>query len=375
MQGTIIGNGLDHDCTIPAPGSSKASHRLLSDRLQSYIGCVIIIAASFLADIVLPRGATPAIGYCLVPALARAAGQRLLFFLTGICTALTWIGYILEPAGAAWWMSVFDRAMVTGVLWLALLLVWRRLQAESALARQTEALREAVRELHRSNAELENFASIVSHDLRGPLNSIALAIRIISSQPAIHSDPECNQWIDSIVAEIARISSLIQRLLAYGRIGAGEATLSDCDCESVLNSVRQALRAQVEDAGAQITNDPLPTIRADPALMTELLQNLVENSIKYRSSMPPHIHVSATRTTDGWLFSERDNGIGMNAADCARAFDAFYRGKRAGSAAGVGLGLATCKRIVDRHGGRIEVQSSPSNGSTFTFFIPSSPSN
>jgi signal transduction histidine kinase len=109
--------------------------------------------------------------------------------------------------------------------------------------------------------------------------------------------------------------------------------------------------------------------------MTELLQNLVENSIKYRSSMPPHIHVSATRTTDGWLFSERDNGIGMNAADCARAFDAFYRGKRAGSAAGVGLGLATCKRIVDRHGGRIEVQSSPGNGSTFTFFIPSSPSN
>jgi signal transduction histidine kinase len=243
MQGTIIGNGLDHDCTIPAPGSSKASHRLLSDRLQSYIGCVIIIAASFLADIVLPRGATPAIGYCLVPALARAAGRRSLFLLTGICIALTWIGYILEPAGAAWWMSVFDRAMVTGVLWLALLLVWRRLQAESALALQTEALREAVRELHRSNAELENFASIVSHDLRGPLNSIALAIRIISSQPAIHSDPECNQWIDSIVAEIARMSSLIQRLLAYGRIGAGEATLSDCDCESVLNSVRQALRA------------------------------------------------------------------------------------------------------------------------------------
>src|SRR5438128_12490816 len=97
MQGTIIGNGLDHDCTIPAPGSSKASHRLLSDRLQSYIGCVIIIAASFLADIVLPRGATPAIGYCLVPALARAAGQRLLVFLTGFCTALTWIGYLLYP--------------------------------------------------------------------------------------------------------------------------------------------------------------------------------------------------------------------------------------------------------------------------------------
>lgn len=146
--------------------------------------------------------------------------------------------------------------------------------------------------------------------------------------------------------------------------------LSDCNAESVLDEVRQALRAELQDAGAELTNDPLPPLRADPALLTELLQNLVENSIKYREPSPLRIHVSATATTEGWLFSVRDNGVGMDAVDCARAFDPFYQGTAAESSAGCGLGLTTCKRIVDRHGGRIEVQSELGHGSTFRFIIP-----
>jgi len=345
----------------------------LPHRLQPHAVCVVTTLIFFLADLLLPRGATPAIGYCFVPVLARATGQRpFLLAITGVCTILTWIGYALEPAGVVWWVSVFERAMVTGVLWLTLLLVWRRMEAEVAIARQAQELRDAVRELQRSNVELENFASVVSHDIRGPLNSIDLLTQLISSQASIKSDMECSEWLGSIRSEITRMSSLIRRLLAYGRVGAGEVKLSDCDFESVLRSVRQTLRAELEEVSAQITNDVLPTARADPALMAELLQNLIENSVKYHRQTPLRVHFSANRTPEGWLFSVEDNGVGMRPQDCARVFEPFYRAEGV-HMRGVGLGLATCKRIVERHDGRIAVQSSAGLGSTFTFLIPSHP--
>jgi signal transduction histidine kinase len=363
-------NDIQSDAKVYVP--RERTRRFLPRRLQPYGVCVITTLIFFIADLVLPRGATPAIGYCFVPVLARSTRQRpFLLAITSVCTILTWIGYALEPAGAVWWVSVFERAMVTGVLWLTVLLVWRRMEAEIAIARQAQKLREAVSELQRSNVELENFASVVSHDIRGPLNSIGLLTQLISSQASIKSDTECSEWLGSIRSEITRMSSLIQRLLAYGRVGAGEVKLSDCDFESVLRSVRQTLRAELGSAGAEITNDPLPTIRADPGLMAELLQNLIENGIKYRRpSVPPRIHVAATAMSHAWLFSVRDNGIGMAVSDSARVFEPFYRVPTAGNSTGFGLGLATCKRIVARHGGRIEMQSIPGQGSTFTFLIP-----
>lgn len=340
--------------------------------LAPHAAYLVTILAVFVADLILPRGATVAIGYCLVPVLAaqRLDQRWVLILVTAVCTMLTWIGYFLEPAGAVWWMSLFDRVMVTGVLWLTLLLVWRQMKADIALKQQAHALQNAVDELHRSNAELENFASVVSHDIRGPLNSIEFAIRLLSERPAIKSDAKCNQWFDSISAEITGVSDLIETLLAYGRIGAAEVNLSDCDCESVLTGVRRALRAELEGAGAGVTNGPLPVIRADPVLLAELFQNLIENGIKYRQSATPRIHVAATSTPDGWLFSVHDNGIGMTPGECVRAFDPFYRGSAAENSSGHGLGLATCKRVVARHGGRIEVQSDHGHGSTFSFVIP-----
>ncbi|MGH7937074.1 MAG: sensor histidine kinase [Chthoniobacterales bacterium] len=329
------------------------------------------MAAFFVVDILLPRGATAAIGYCLIPVLARKLGdRRFLIVVTGICTMLTWIGFLFESPGAASWMSAFDRAMVTGVLWLTLLLVRQQMEAEIALTNQAQALQNAVDELHRSNTELENFASVVSHDIRGPLNAVEFAIQLVSARPAIKSDAKCKEWFDSISAEITRMSDLVETLLAYGRVGAAAVNLSECDCESVLAVVRRALRAELENAGAEITNDPLPVIRADPVLLDELFQNLIENGIKYRQSAPPRIHVSATVTSEGWRFSISDNGIGMSPGECAQVFDPFYRGTAAASSPGFGLGLATCKRIVDRHGGRIEAQSDRGHGSTFSFVIP-----
>jgi signal transduction histidine kinase len=328
----------------------------------------------FAADIVLPRGATPAIGYCLVLVLARATDRRgFLLAMTGICSALTWVGYAVEPAGAAWWMSVFERAMVTGVLWLTLLLVWRRMQAEAALAHQARALREAVAELRRSNAELQSFASVVAHDIRAPLNSVGLLVDLMAAQPPVRADAQCGECVDSILSEIARMSGMIQGLLAYGRVGAGAVRRSDCDCDAVLAGVRRALRAELEAAGARVTNDPLPTVRGDPALIAELFQNLVENAVKYRGRAAPVVHVWAARAPGGWRFSVRDNGAGIPREDCGRVFDPFYRGTAVRESHGIGLGLATCRRIVERHGGSIDVQSTPGQGSTFTFVIPDPP--
>ncbi len=337
--------------------------------LLPYGACFLIIALSFATDTILPRGATAAIGYCLVPVLAGVLRRlQILVILTAICTVLTWVGYFLEPIGGFWWASAFDRAMVTAVLWLTLLLVWRRIVAQIAAAKKAEALRVAVQELRRSNAELQDFSSVISHDIRGPLASISLVASILSKQPAVKADEKCCEWTDSIVAEVSHLSHLIERLLAYARVGAGKVELSECNCETVFDSVRQSLRAALEKAGAELGHDPLPSLRADPALMAELFQNLIENSIKYRGSNPPRIHVSAAPTKEGWLFSFRDNGIGMSANDAARVFDRFYQAAQYSD--GIGLGLATCKRIVERHGGYIAVQSEPDRGSIFSFLIP-----
>ena len=342
-----------------------------SPRTASYVLCFIIIALSFAADLLLPRGATAAIGYCLVPVVARTSGRIwTLLLLTIVCTALTWAGYFFEPAGGSWWASAFDRAMVTGVLWLTLLLVWRWIRAEIAVANKTRALREAVGELRRSNTELESFSSVIAHDIRGPLCSISMAAKILSLREAVQMDSESKDWIDSIVAEISHVNTLIERLLSYARIGAGEVKLAWCNCESVLDTVRHALRMQLEEAEVQLTNEPLPTLHADPQLIAQLLQNLVENSIKYRGSGPPRIHLSATPTAEGWRLSIRDTGIGMSPEECTHIFDRFYQGASGRGSNGVGIGLATCKRIVERHGGRIEVQSEPGRGSTFSFVIP-----
>ena len=147
-----------------------------------------------------------------------------------------------------------------------------------------------------------------------------------------------------------------------------------CDCEAALESVRQKLKSELERDRAEITNDPLPTVPADRTLIEQLFQNLIENSIKYRSEASPRAHVSASQTSAGWEFLVRDNGIGIKPEDVERLFLPFQQlhGSKP-HRGGVGLGLATCKRIVERHGGRIEVMPTYGQGATLMFTIPVSP--
>jgi signal transduction histidine kinase len=361
---------------VAAASESDAILRQIPLRQHwAYVASIALTLLLFVVDSSLPRGATAAIGYCLVPVLA--AGTRRRDFLLGMTiagTLLTWASFLLEPSGALAWMSAFDRAMVTAVLWVIFFLVARRAQAVTALARQSRALEATKRELERSNAELEGFASVVAHDIRGPLNTIGLLAQLLDAGLSAKPDAETSQYLTDINNEVNSLSSLIQNVLSYARVGSGEVRLADCDVDAALSSVRLKLKSEQDRHGAAITNDPLPTIPADPTLIEQLLQNLVENSIKYRSEAPPRVHVSATQNDSGWQFCVRDNGIGINANDVQRIFQPFHQlhGSKT-RRGGVGLGLATCKRIVERHGGRIEVSSTRGEGSTFVFTIPLSP--
>jgi two-component system, chemotaxis family, sensor kinase Cph1 len=241
------------------------------------------------------------------------------------------------------------------------------------LMRQKQALKDVSLELERSNGELTSFASVVAHDLRGSLNTVGLFAQLLSNSSSVKADAECIESLGSIQAELNRLSRFIESLLAYGRVGSGEIRLQVCDCASVLSDVRRNLTADLKRNSVAISNDPLPVIRADPVLIAQLVQNLIENSIKYHGEAIPRIHVSAARQSDGWLFSVQDNGIGIRPEDSERIFKPFCQadaGKLLGN--GVGLGLATCKRIVERHRGHIHVESKPGEGTRFVFTIPES---
>jgi signal transduction histidine kinase len=339
---------------------------------SAYVLSVAATLVFFVADSILPRGATVAIGYCVVPAIA--AGTRRLGYLFGMtltCTVLTWAGFFLEPSGYPAWQSAFDRAMVTGVVWFALVLVLRRAYVIRELVRQKQALNEMTLELRRSNGELTNFASVVAHDLRGPLNTVGLFAQLLADSNSIKADAESIEFVGLIRTELNQMSSFIQSLLVYGRVGSGSIRLQVCDCGSVLTDVRRNLMADLKRNEVEISNGPLPVIRADPVLFGQLVQNLIENSIKYHGEVAPRIHISAVEESGRWLFTLRDNGIGIRPEDLDNVFKPFRQAHEGRAArGGVGLGLATCKRIVERHGGSIEVQSKPGEGATFLFTIP-----
>jgi signal transduction histidine kinase len=374
----LKGNNMEDAITLgPTEGAGggtalqRGLRQFWCSRRWSYVVCCALTTIFFAADLVLPRGATVAIGYCVVPAVAAGTRRRgLPFGMTIACTVLTWIAFFVEPGGYAGWKSAFDRAMVTGIVWFALLLVARRARVIRVLLHRTEVLKATTQELERSNGELASFASVVAHDLRGPLNSVGLAAQLLSSCDPVKADADCWDSIGTIRTELAQMTAFIQRLLTYGRAGSGAPRLEACDCAAVLRDVRQNLKADLERSRAEVENDPLPVVRADPVLIAQLFQNLVENSIKYRSAAPPRVHVSCSERPDCWLFSVRDNGIGIRSGDTEHIFEPFRQsGSGRRTRGGVGLGLATCKRIVERHGGSIDVRSRPGEGTTFLFTV------
>jgi light-regulated signal transduction histidine kinase (bacteriophytochrome) len=238
-----------------------------------------------------------------------------------------------------------------------------RVQAESDLTRRAE-------ELSRSNAELERFSYAVSHDLQEPLRMVASFTQLLRQRYRGNLDHEADEFIDFATDGAKRMQHLLNDLLQYSRVGTRGRPFEATDFEDVLASALANLHLALEEAGAVVTHAPLPTAAGDRTQLVQLFQNLLGNALKFRSKEAPRIHVSAERRGDEYVFSIRDNGIGIDPQFHARIFQVFQRLHTAREYPGTGIGLAICKRVVERHGGRIWVESQPGKGSDFRFTIP-----
>jgi PAS domain S-box-containing protein len=235
--------------------------------------------------------------------------------------------------------------------------------------RAEEALRDAAERLARSNEELEQFASVASHDLQEPLRVVTGYVQLLERKYKSSLDADAELFIDYIVDAVARMQQLINDLLDYSRVGTRDVNLRSLDMRVVVDVALTNLKTVIEETGAAVTCDPLPTIEGDETQLVRLLQNLIGNGIKFRGDRPPQIHVSARRDGDGWQFAVRDNGIGIEKQYFEQIFVIFQRLHTRQEYAGTGIGLAICKRIVERHGGRIWLDSEPGQGTTFFFTL------
>ncbi|MGO8672701.1 MAG: PAS domain S-box protein [Capsulimonadaceae bacterium] len=249
----------------------------------------------------------------------------------------------------------------------------RRAEAETLRRAHMDLERrvaERTAELARSNEELQQFAYVASHDLQEPLRMVGSYTQLLARRYEGQLDDKADQYIAYAVDGVKRMQELIQDLLAYSRLGTQETPLSETNLDEVLSTTLANLRVAIDESGAVVTVEPLPTVLADRAQMVSLFQNLIGNAIKYRGDRPPAIRVRGRQKGRSWLFSVRDNGIGIDPQFYERIFVIFQRLHRRSEYSGTGIGLAVCKKIVDRHNGRIWVESEPGKGSIFYFTLP-----
>ncbi len=233
-----------------------------------------------------------------------------------------------------------------------------------------QQLRRYASELERSNQELQDFAYAVSHDLQEPLRMVISYLQLLERRYKGQLDASADDFIAFAVDGALRMQTMIKDLLAYSRVDVRGKEFVPVDCEQILADVLNNLQLTIVESQAIVSHDPLPTVSGDPVQLTQLLQNLVGNAIKFHGQEPPRVHISAERDQDAWRFSVRDNGIGIDPRHFQRIFMVFQRLHTREEYEGTGIGLALCKRIVERHGGRIWVESIPAQGATFFFTIP-----
>jgi PAS domain S-box-containing protein len=225
-------------------------------------------------------------------------------------------------------------------------------------------------ELARSNAELEQFAYVATHDLQEPLRAVASCVQLLQKRYEGHLDEKADEFITHAVDGTKRMQTLINDLLAYSRISTHARVFASTNCDMVLQQALANLMVAIAESGAVVTRDALPTVSGDATQLTQLFQNLIGNALKFRGERPPEIHVGAVRHNGDWRFSVADNGIGMEPQYFERVFLVFQRLHTRKDYQGTGIGLAICKKVVERHGGRIWAESEPGQGATFCFTIP-----
>jgi signal transduction histidine kinase len=228
----------------------------------------------------------------------------------------------------------------------------------------------AAEALESTNAELRSFAYVLMHGLQEPLRMVVDSTRLLAEESKGKLGADADKSLSYSVAGALRMEAILKQLLRYWEVTerSGE-TLSPVDCNRLLSQALLNLQPEILQSRAIVTSDPLPTVVADEVMVLQVFQNLIGNSVKYRGEAAPKIHVSAVRAGERWQFSVRDNGIGLNQADAARVFDMF-RCLDGNGVPGAGFGLALCRKVVERHGGRIWVESEVDHGAAFRFTIP-----
>ena len=238
------------------------------------------------------------------------------------------------------------------------------------LLRRAEELNQAKEALEQSNIELKQFAYIASHDLQAPLRGIAGYAQFLQNDYQGQLDKTADNYINTIVDCVEKMQTLINDLLAYSRVDSRARPFQSIELNELFDEVLSMLEASIADAGANVTRDELPTVTGDRSQLAQLLLNLIGNGVKYHSDEPTHVHVSAEASSIGWTIAVRDNGIGINKKYHESIFEIFRRLHTEREYPGTGIGLAVCRRIVTRHGGKIWVESAGQRGSTFYFTIP-----
>lgn len=246
-----------------------------------------------------------------------------------------------------------------------------QLQQEIQERRRAEKLlAEQARELARSNADLEQFASVASHDLQEPLRMVASYTQLLGKRYRNRLDEDADEFMGFIVDGALRMQRLINDLLTFSRVGSRGKGFQPVDLATSVAQVRINLRAAIDESGARISTGTLPVVNADATQMEQLLQNLIGNAIKFRKGPAPRVNIDARREDAAWRIEVQDDGIGIDARYAERIFVIFQRLHTAAEYPGTGIGLAICKKIVERHGGQIGVQSTPGEGTSFSFTLP-----
>jgi light-regulated signal transduction histidine kinase (bacteriophytochrome) len=224
-------------------------------------------------------------------------------------------------------------------------------------------------ELARNNEDLRQFALVAAHDLQEPIRTVASFAQLLAVRYQGKLDPDADEFINHIVGGAQRMSRLVEDLLTFAQLSTRPTVLSAHESQLMLDTALFNLAAKIQETGAVITNDPLPQVMADQMQIVQVFQNVISNAIKYRSDVPPRIHVSAQQEGTDWVFSVRDNGIGFKQEYAERIFGLFKR-LHGREVPGTGIGLANCRKIMERHGARIWAVSEEGKGSNFFFTLP-----
>lgn len=336
--------------------------------LDTAIGFALFIPGFFLAQP--ERGI---MGIVTSPTVGGGIARRLLPMAILIPWAVGAALLVLEQAGLygqEFTVALF--AVVTIILFTAL--IWRNTQllyrADLKQAKAERDRLQASQELQRSNTELQQFAYVASHDLFEPLRMVTSYLQLLEQKCAANLGPQGVEFLHFALDGAKRMDALIQDLLGYARLERRGRRFEPADCEEIFKQSVANLKVAMEETGTTVTHEPLPTVQGDPVQLTQVFQNLIGNAIKFRGERPPRLEVRAERRGDHWLFVVRDNGIGIDPRFFNRIFDIFQRLHTRSEYPGTGIGLAVCKKIIERHGGRIWVESVAGEGSSFFFTLP-----